>query len=284
MGAGAAGVELVLAIDARLRRRHAKLKVMLVSRGAISEVFGRATGNVVTAELKRRGIVEVHAVASHVDGQVLELKDGRRLQFDCLILATGAAPHSWLAEKTDLKTEDGWLYVGDKLNVIGTSNVFAAGDCITFGSRYGKDFPPKAGVYAVREGPVLTSNLSSLLEGKDDLKFFSPQASYLSLLSTGDGRGIGSKYGVVFKGTWVFRWKNFIDETWQQKFRTGGGDGASLRDQKFEGSAAEGAAILQAAEEVVVGDSFEKQLLVLQRMDADSRFRELVLERYRKDS
>ena len=45
----------------------------------------------------------------------------------------------------------------------GHENIFAVGDCATLA-----DYPqtPKAGVYAVRQGPVLRDNLEALLEGR----------------------------------------------------------------------------------------------------------------------
>lgn len=280
IGAGAAGIELALAMDARLKHIDPTTSVTLVSRDSLLNDFGRAKAAAVSAELRRRGVKELHALADQVRDGVVTLDNGGHVAFDCLLLATGAAPHDWLARCTDLKTEEGWLHVEQKLNVVGRGNVFAAGDCVTFGARFGEGFPPRAGVYAVRQGPILTHNLKVVLEGRGFMKTFVPQATYLSLLCTGDGRAIGSKYGLVFKGTWVFRLKNYIDEAWQRKFRVEKDDidkGQEVSNSCFEGTAAEGAALLQAAEDVLMGDSFEKQLTILRRMDLDSNFRDEVL-------
>lgn len=65
---------------------------------------------------------------------------------------------------------------------VSDARVFAAGDCCTFAGEsllrtggsasivpWGVDlepgFPPKAGVYAVREGPVLAENVIATLKG-----------------------------------------------------------------------------------------------------------------------
>lgn len=180
----------------------------------------------------------------------------------------------------------GWLLVEPSLQCVGLSNVFASGDCASFGNKYGLGFPPKAGVYAVRQGAVLAHNLDILLSSRaatQPLKPFVPQPCFLSLLSTGDGRGIGSKYGLVFTGTWVYRLKSYIDEMWQNRFRSSSNRTSShvsrtgVVDSKFEGSPAEGAVVLLAAEDIFSNDSFEQQLMVLRRMDNDMHFRERLL-------
>lgn len=282
-GGGPAGIELALALDARLKRALRDCEVTLVSRNeSFADSFGRAAGNAAVAELRKRGVRLLLGVGvKEIDekgGRLLLEDDGPEVDFDCLVVATGAAPHGWLSKATDLPLHHGWVSVGTDLRVKGTTNVFAAGDCVSFGATFGEDFPPKAGVYAVREGPVLCHNISTMLEGRGPhaMKHFKPQKSFLSLLSTGDGRGIGSKYGLVFTGTWVYRLKNYIDEAWQDKFRVPMDNEFSDRsvDEEFDGTAAEGAAILHGAEDVLTGDSFELQLSVLKRMDRDEGFRE----------
>ena len=49
----------------------------------------------------------------------------------------------------------GYFRVDDYLQSTSHPNVFASGDCITMESYADKNFPPKAGVYAVREGPFV---------------------------------------------------------------------------------------------------------------------------------
>jgi selenide,water dikinase len=92
------------------------------------------------------------------------------------------------------------------------SNVFAGGDCITMES-YDHEvpaFPPKAGVYAVREGPVIAQNVVNFLKN-DQLIEYVPQRSFLSLMMTGDQQAIGAKFGITMVGRWVWEMKDFID-------------------------------------------------------------------------
>ena len=86
------------------------------------------------------------------EGVILE--DGRIVKCNVPIWATGAEPQIVTA-KSDLETLKGYFRVNDYLQSTSHGNVFAAGDCITIESYYPRNFPPKAGVYAVREGPIL---------------------------------------------------------------------------------------------------------------------------------
>ena len=63
---------------------------------------------------------------------------------------------------------------------------------------------PKAGVYAVRQGPYLTDNLLASLRGAP-LKTYRPQSDFLTLLNLGDGTALGAKAGLSIEGRWVMR-------------------------------------------------------------------------------
>ena len=83
--------------------------------------------------------------------------------------------------------------------------VFAVGDCAEWAEPL-----PKAGVYAVRMGPVLDHNLRAAL-GEGTPIAYAPQRRYLVLLATADGRAIASRGGFGAAGRWVWRWKDHID-------------------------------------------------------------------------
>ena len=237
--------------------------------------------NIVTAELRTRKIQLLlgrTVISVSRSSNAITLDNAETVPFALAVIATGAAPHQWLVN-TGLTTDpDGWLLADPTLKCDGFDNVFAAGDCVSFGSYFKPYFPPKAGVYAVRQGPILAHNIAVAVRKNGKLKQFSPQASFLSLLSTGDGRAIGSKYGIAFRGAWVYRLKSFIDESWQDRFRVSAKEknhvSTASVDSVFTGSPVEGAAILHVADEIRVDDSFEQQLMVLRRMDTDEVFRD----------
>jgi NADH dehydrogenase FAD-containing subunit len=75
--------------------------------------------------------------------------------------------------------------------------VYAAGDC----SEMIAKSPPKAGVYAVRAGPILVSNIMRSLNKDDDVSEsdyvqYTPQDDFLKLLMCGDGTALGFRFGI----------------------------------------------------------------------------------------
>jgi selenide,water dikinase len=94
--------------------------------------------------------------------------------------------------------------------------MFAVGDCATL-----DEFPdtPKAGVYAVRQGPILMRNLRAVAAG-GGLESYRPQADFLTLLNLGDGSALGTKWGRTFEGRWVMWLKDRIDRRFMKRFQT----------------------------------------------------------------
>jgi hypothetical protein len=137
------------------------------------------------------------------------LEDGREFECNVPIWATGADPQEVTAE-SDLAMLKGYFRVNNFLQSTSHPNVFAGGDCITMEDYADKGYPTKAGVYAVREGPIIAENIVNYLE-KKDLKEYVPQTGFLALMMTGDGRAVGSKFGISFYGKWVWKMKDFID-------------------------------------------------------------------------
>ena len=76
----------------------------------------------------------------------------------------------------------------------------------------------KAGVYAVRCGPILAENLRRAQAGRA-LRVYRPQREFLSLLNLGDGTAVGVERGFSFEGRWVMRLKDRIDRRFVEKYR-----------------------------------------------------------------
>ena len=74
--------------------------------------------------------------------------------------------------------------------------IFAAGDVahLAWAPR------PKAGVYAVREGPVLFDNLRAAASG-GAMRRYKPQRDYLKLISAGGKRAVADKWRLPLDGS-----------------------------------------------------------------------------------
>ncbi len=217
IGGGAGGVELALAIDHRLRQiaSNARIGVTLVTRGEILSGNGSATRKAMRAILARRDIrVIENASTTEIERGALVLDDGRRLDADEVFVVTEASALPWFAA-TGLPLDDrGFFAVEPTLRSTGDDHVFAVGDCATVLAHP----RPKAGVFAVRQGPPLSDNLRRALLGRE-LKPFTPQRRYLSIIGTGEEHALATRGPWSVEGAWVWRWKDHIDRKWMRMYR-----------------------------------------------------------------
>lgn len=192
---------------------------MLADKATILPGSHPSTIKITMDELKRCGItVRTNCRTKNITAEYIELADGEKVYCNQPIWATGAEPQEVTAH-SDLEILKGYFRVNDFMQSTSHPNVFAGGDCVTM-ETYADEvpmFPPKAGVYAVREGPFIAQNIARFIKGQELLKYV-PQRSFLSLLMTGDGSAIGTKYGITFKGKWVWHMKDYIDQSFMDLF------------------------------------------------------------------
>lgn len=218
VGGGAGGVEIALAVWQRLCNTlgATPLEVTLVN--AAEQLVGgvtEKTSRTMRRELDSRGVrlVEKRRVASVSQGRVT-LEDGTELAADVVIWATSAVGSTWL-KTLGLPTDDkGFLLIRDTLQTVGHDAIFAVGDSGTLQH----NATPKAGVYAVRQGPILWDNIQRVLR-REPLRPFLPQGNFLKLLNLGDGRAIGEYKGLTLSGRWVWRWKDRIDSRFMDMYQ-----------------------------------------------------------------
>lgn len=219
VGAGAAGVESLLATRRQLARWAPEVRVVCVlatnGQAVLPALAGRA-GRLVDGHLRRNGIEVVRGFDAHsVDRSGVLGHDGRRLRADVVLWATGAGPHAWPAASGLASDDAGFIRVDAMLRSVSHPNVFAAGDCA------GLPAPvPKAGVYAVRMGPVLAHNLNAALHDLP-LKPYRPQRRNLVLLGTGGQHAIASWGPFAWEGSWIWRWKQRIDRRFLARYNGG---------------------------------------------------------------
>lgn len=222
VGAGAGGVEILLAVQYRLKalRSKAGRSIDDIAFDLFSETseilptHNARARRVFERVLRTRGVT-VHAGQSvvQVAGNRLRLADGTAFEADEILWVTAAGAPSWPRE-SGLKVDDrGFIEVADTLQSVSHPDVFAAGDVATM-----VDHPrPKSGVFAVRQGKPLADNLRRRLLGQD-LRPFVPQKKFLSLISTGDRYAVASRGDWSVRGRLVWLWKDWIDRRFMRKY------------------------------------------------------------------
>lgn len=215
VGGGAGGIELAFCLEARLRGEGARSSEVALVTGEPVLLPAGPTGlrRRVERALERRGIALLtgSSVVALREG-VIELEDGRTLASSGALWVTGAAAHR-LASNSGLAVDSrGFVRIGPTFALEGRPNVFAVGDCASLPGM------KKAGVYAVRSGPLLDHNIRAHLQG-GNLREYAPQGDFLSLLNLGDGTAIGTKWGRTLEGRSLMWLKDRIDRAFMEKYR-----------------------------------------------------------------
>ena len=218
VGGGAAGIEVGLAIDAAFARAGgAAPRVTILDSGSrILAGSGDRMRRKVLGVLAKRGIELRSATpVSSVTAEGARLADGSIVAAPIVVWLTGAVAWPLLRESGLPVDAKGFLVVDSKLRSTGDPRVFAAGDCASL-----VDFPEtaKAGVYAVREGPILEAGLRAAVAGAEGPSY-SPQSGFLRILNSGDGTAILEWKGIVVEGRLAMALKDRIDRGFLAGFR-----------------------------------------------------------------
>lgn len=211
IGGGVAGCELSMAMAHASHGMDRTITV--IEHGRIGKGLDAAA-----AARLRRAMVEAGVTVLEGHGAVritqdaVHLDDGTKISADFVTGIAGARPHAWL-KTSGLTDDDGYLPVDTRLRTRDPA-VFAAGDCahMTHAPR------PKAGVYAVRQAPVLLHNLKASLAGTGGLRPYRPQTDYLKLISLGGKTALMERFGLSFRGPVLWLWKDRIDRRFMDRF------------------------------------------------------------------
>jgi selenide,water dikinase len=214
IGAGIGGVELALAMMHRLRAEGvagARVTVLEQAAEALPHI-GAGARRGLLEQMRLSGVELLTSARPHrVTAGAVHLQDGRDIASGFTVMVAGALPQAWLAT-TGLDLHAGFVTVGPTLQTSDPA-IFAAGDCAHMGFAP----RPKAGVYAVRQAPVLLHNLQAALSG-GDLRAYQPQSDYLKLVSLGGKRALADKWGLRLEGAMLWRWKDRIDRKFMAMF------------------------------------------------------------------
>ncbi len=217
VGAGAAGIEVACALAAVLDRSGRERQVLIVD-SADDVLPGYPAGfrhRVRDALAKLAIELRLGSWVQSIGSATVNLADGSELPSDLSVWLTG--PHGGpLFTESGLPIDGrGFLLVDDQLRSVADSSVFAVGDCATLASH---PATPKAGVYAVRQAPILWRNL--LAAGhRAGFSSYTPQPDFLSILNTCDGRALLRYKRFHTWSRWAWWLKNKIDRRFMHKYQ-----------------------------------------------------------------
>ena len=211
IGAGLAGAELALAARHRL---GPGARVTLIEAALPLPAVGGGARRALLRHLDHAGVaLATRSPAVAVSAKGVRLADGRLIPATFVIGAAGAQAQGWLAE-TGLTLERGFIRVGPTLQSETDPLIFATGDI----AHMSQSPRPKAGVFAVRQAPVLAHNLRAAIAG-GALRAYRPQRDYLKLVSTGTRSAVADKWGLPLDGGLLWHWKDRIDRAFMDRFR-----------------------------------------------------------------
>jgi selenide,water dikinase len=217
-GGGAGSVESLLALQRAVARdarvKHQPLFTLLTANTRLLPSYPVAVSRAALRACERAGItVLCNKRVSRVEAFHLYTDDSFSavVPFDLLLWCGDAAAPAWLQYSGLALDAQGFVQVRDTLQSVADPAIFAAGDVAAFSSRA----LPKAGVFSVRQAPVLYDNLrASLLQQR--LRPYRPQRTFLSLLQLGAGFAVGSYGPLAGSGRWLQAWKRRIDQGFMQ--------------------------------------------------------------------
>ena len=221
VGGGAGGVELALSTQYCLHQQLSengdqlqRLRYSLLTEGPhILPTHSRGVRSRFERVLAKRGIdvhtghrvTEVTADAVRADGQA-------PVAADAVLWVTSASAPDWPREAGLAVDSGGFIEVDDCLQSVSHPGVFAVGDVAAM-----PEPRPKSGVFAVRQGPILTENLRRAATGRRLIRY-RPQRRFLGLISTGDCYAVASRGGWALEGAWLWRLKDWIDRRFMTRF------------------------------------------------------------------
>lgn len=223
VGAGAGGVELLLAMQHRLRREirasgrqpdQLRFHLFTSSAQILPTHAARVRERFMSALAERGVMLHLGVEVGHVRGGHIETRNGVSVDADEIVWVTQAGGAPWLRDTGLALDPDGFVQVDDNLRTVSDERIFAAGDVASLVSR-----PlAKAGVFAVRQGPILAENLRRAALGQALLRY-RPQRRWLALITTGERYAVASWGPLGVAGRWVWRWKDAIDRRFMARYR-----------------------------------------------------------------
>lgn len=203
IGSGASSIELALSIS----EKYKAVKINIISKSEdILKNFNNKSRKKAYEILKSRGVeILLQKDILNINNNEVMLNDYSMIKFDFCIIATGVKGQS--IKYTNYQVTDNNFLVVDE-HLFADKNTIAIGDMICI-DKY--DSLPKAGVIAIRQSPVLSENISNMVNKKEVKKFFTPRSNYLQILNIGNKKAIINYNNFTYQGKLAWYIKDIID-------------------------------------------------------------------------
>lgn len=208
IGAGVSGIELAFAY----KERFPNLNIQILGKNNdILPNFNPKFREKIKKLLKEKTItLSLTSKCQNIGTNSLKTNE-ETLEYDYLILANGYTGVE-VKYKGFETTKDNYLIVDDCL--MAGDGSLAMGDMISLKSH--KNLV-KAGVFAIRQAPVLYHNLLKTLDGKTDYKTYTPQEKYLQIINAGGKKALMAIGDTAIYGKIPWIIKDYIDRKYMGK-------------------------------------------------------------------
>lgn len=187
---------------------HDELDVVLVEGGSkLLPDLMPGMGEYSARSLVRRGVrVLVNTLVAGADADGLKLKDGSTIPTRTIVWSAGVKPAP-VVDKLGFETRRGAIVVDPDFSVPGHPGVWALGDCASMQNARG--YVPATAQHAIREGPVLASNIVATMKGKPTKSFTFSSLGMMASLGARQGvAGLFDKVLVTGFPAWAI-WRTY---------------------------------------------------------------------------
>lgn len=216
LGGGVAGVELaaeaVGALDFicwKYNYPRYKAEILVIeAANDLASGLSQTVSKIVFNRLRKLGVkVQVNSFVAKVEPNVIELQNGERWQYDCLIWTGGIKGQSSHCP-SEVKTDDhGRLKVDAFLCLPGTHNAFVLGDVSCIKDSHGNVLPAVA-PQAIDQGDYIAGVITNLMKGKEVTPYQTRKFGYV--IPMGGHWAILSWRGIVLSGFFAYLIREFV--------------------------------------------------------------------------
>lgn len=213
VGGGAGGFEIALAAQ---RQLGPGVQVSLLTGSSLLPEQGDRVRAHARDALTEAGVELLESFrVETITTELVCSTEGVELPAVGVLWVTGVGAPEWLTNTGLQLDAQGFIEVDRQLRSVSAPEVYAGGDIAGM-----RDQPrPKAGVFAVRQGPFLARNLrAAALDKPGDARPYKAQGKYLALLNCADGTAIASYAGFALRTKWLWRLKDWIDVAFMTRF------------------------------------------------------------------